>query len=106
MIQYTPSNVAIDRSQAVTEDCDIPEGQAGCSVITLLDGSSNSVTTTLPAASLSLTVSYTFKCINDTFPCGFIAKVPDLIDDSAALVVLRLYETVTVRSDGLNWWKV
>jgi hypothetical protein len=106
MIQYTPSNVAIDRAGAITEDCDIPEAPAGCSLITLLDGSSNTVTTTLPAAADNLTQTYIIKCIDATFQCGFIAAVPDTVDGSAALIVLELYEAKTVRSDGSNWWVV
>ena len=106
MIEYTPSNVAINRAEPALEDCELVLGPAGCWQIILLDGSSNPVTTTLPAASLSLTQMFTLKCIDDTFECGFIAKVPDTVDGSAALIVLRLNEAVTVRSDGLNWWKV
>jgi hypothetical protein len=106
MIEYTPSNAAIDRAQVVLTDCEILLGPSGCWSIVLLDGINNPVTSTLPAASLSLTQMFTIKCIDATFECGFIARVPDSVDGSTALVVLRLNEAVTVRSDGLNWWKV
>ncbi len=106
MIEYTPSNVAIDRSKAYTEDGDIPVGPAGSHQIILLDGVSNTVTVTLPAAVYCISQTYTIKCIDASFQCGFIAKVPDTVDDSAALIVLGLYEAKTVRSDGLNWWVI
>jgi hypothetical protein len=103
MLEYTPSNVAIDRTKDFTGDGDIPIGPAGGHTVVLLDGSTASVTATLPSAPLCISQTYTIKCINATNQCGFIAKTPDKVDNSAALVVLGLYVAKTVRSDGLNW---
>ncbi len=106
MIEYTPSNVAIDRSSVFTANGDIPVGPAGAHQIILLDGTSNTVTATLPPAVYCVTQTYTIKCVDASFQCSFIANVPDEVDDSSALVVLGLYEAKTVRSDGLNWWVI
>ncbi len=106
MIEYTPSNVAIDRSSVFTSDSDIPLGPAGAHQVILLDGTSNTVTATLPPAPYCVTQTYTVKCVDASFQCGFIAAVPDNVDDSSALVVLGLYEAKTVRSDGLSWWVI
>lgn len=106
MLEYIPSNVAIDRTKDFVADGDIPIGPAGAHTVVLLDGSSNTVTATLPAAPLCISQTYTIKCVDATNQCGFIAKVPDKVDDATALVVLGLYAAKTVRSDGLNWWVI
>lgn len=106
MIEYTPSIVAIDRSKAFTSDGDIPVGPAGAHQIILLDGSSNTVTVTLPSAPYCVTQTYTIKCVDATFQCGVIPAAPDVVDGSAALIVLGLYEAKTIRSDGTNWWVI
>ena len=106
LFEYIPSRVGVDRVSTLTGDGDIPEGPTGSRTLTLLDGGSNTVTATLPAAAFCKNKEYAVKCIDAGFQCGFIARVPDTVDDSAALVVLGLYEIKTVRSDGLNWWVV
>ncbi len=106
MIEYTPSNVTIDRSSAFIVDGDIPLGPAGSHQVILLDGSSNSVKATLPNAPLATTRTYTIKCIDATFQCTIGLKAPDTVDDSDVDIVLGLYEAKTVRSDGLNWWVI
>lgn len=105
-LEYVPSNVAIDRSKAYTEDGDIPVGPAGAHQIILLDGSSNTVTVTLPPAVYCISQTYTIKCVDAGFQCDFAPQGADSVDDSQANVVLGLYEAKTVRSDGLNWWVI
>lgn len=106
MIEYTPSRVGLDRANAFTSDGDIPVGPAGAHQIILLDGESNTVTATLPPAVYCVSQTYTIKCVNASFQCAFAPKTPDEVDESAAGVVLGLYEAKTVRSDGLNWWVI
>ncbi|MCK5600529.1 hypothetical protein KAR91_01600 [Candidatus Pacearchaeota archaeon] len=106
MLEYTPSIVAIDRSKVYTADGNIPVGPAGAHQIILLDGSSNTVTATLPPAPYCVTQTYTIKCVDATFQCDFAVSGADKVDDSSANVVLSLYEAKTVRSDGLNWWVI
>lgn len=106
MIEYTPSRVGIDRANAITEDGDIPVGPAGAHSVILLDGSSNTVTATLPPAASCISQTYTIKCIDATFQCDFVPQGTDEVDDSQASIALGLYEAKTVRSDGLDWWVI
>lgn len=106
MLEYTPSNVAIDRSRAYTADGDIPVGPAGSHQIILLDGGSNTVTVTLPPAVYCVTQTYTVKCIDAGFQCAFTPYGSDEVDESGSDIILGLYEAKTVRSDGLNWWVI
>jgi len=106
VLEYKPSNIGLDRVATFINDGDILEGPTGSRSLILLNGLSNTVTATLPPVVYCKKQTFTIKCIDATYQCGFIATVPDTVDGSAALIVLGLYESKTIRSDGLNWWVI
>lgn len=70
----------------------------------LIDASANDVTAFLPAASAVTGFFYDIKCIDDTFTAAFDTIGADEMDGETAAFELILHETVTVKSDGANWW--
>lgn len=72
----------------------------------LLDGSSNTVTATLPSAVGRKSLSIAIKCVDATFQCDIATNGSEEVDESSANIVLGLYETKTVQSDGSNWWLI
>lgn len=70
----------------------------------LINASSNSVTTTLPAASTLIGKEYDVKLVAQGFPAKLATAGAELIDDSSLDFTLSLHESVTVKSDGVKWW--
>ena len=70
----------------------------------LLDGGSNTVTGSLPTAVGIKDRIYNLKCIDETFACELAADGSEEIDGSTDNISLSLMETVSVQSDGANWW--
>lgn len=68
----------------------------------LLDGSSNTVTATLPTAVGIAGRIFNIKCIDDTFTCTAQGNGSETIDDDASVTLIKR-ETITVQSDGSNW---
>lgn len=70
----------------------------------LLDASANTVTGVLPTASAVTGYVYEIKCVDDTFTATVDTVGADKLDDSAAVFELILHESITVKSDGTDWW--
>lgn len=70
----------------------------------LIEASANDVTITLPAANTVPGYRYDIKVINDTNIAAVAPTAGDLLDDDAADFEMILHETITVKSDGTNWW--
>jgi len=68
----------------------------------LIDGTSNTVTITLPNASTVTNNVYNIKCINDTFTVD-ISSAQNIDGDSANIELINM-ESITLQSDGSNWW--
>lgn len=70
-----------------------------------LDGSSESVTASLPKASEIKGYTYSIKCIDDTFPCfaRTVEVTETLEEEELAPFELFKGEYIDVISDGLNW---
>ena len=70
----------------------------------LCDCTSNTVTITLPTAVGITGRIYNIKCINDTYACSVDGTASETIDGSTDAITLINMETITVQSDGANWW--
>jgi hypothetical protein len=70
----------------------------------LLDGTSNTVTGTLPTAVGITGAEYALKSIDATFTTDVAANGSEEIDGSTSNVSLGLLDAITVQSDGANWW--
>ena len=70
----------------------------------LLDGTSNTVTATLPTAVGITGRIYNIKCIDDTNQCDIDPDGIEEIDSNNANFILTKHETITIQSDGSNWW--
>ena len=70
----------------------------------LCDGTSNTVTITLPAASGCTGRIYNIKAINIDNAVTVDQTGAETIDGSTDAITLALMETITVQSDGTNWW--
>ena len=71
----------------------------------LLKASSNAVTGYVPSAVGIAGKRYVFKSIDDTYGTWLDAIIPtEEIDGSTVREPLALQESITVQSDGFNWW--
>lgn len=70
----------------------------------LLDGTSNTVTATLPAASGITGRIYKLKSIDDTNQTDVATNGSETIDGSSTNFILSKDEVITIQSDGSNWW--
>lgn len=70
----------------------------------LLDGTSNTVTATLPTAVGNTGRIYFIKCIDDTFTTDIATNGAEEIDGDNANIELINMETIALQSDGANWW--
>lgn len=68
----------------------------------ILDGSSNSVSGTLPTAIGIIGKIYNIKCINDTFSCTAETFDDQTIDGETNFELFE-NESITVQSDNVNW---
>lgn len=69
-----------------------------------IDASANNVTVTLPIASEVPGYRYDIKVIDDTNVAAVVPTAGDLLDTEAADFEMILHETITVKSDGTDWW--
>jgi len=69
----------------------------------LLDGTSNTVTATLPTAVGRQGRVYILKSINTTFQCDVATAGTEEIDGSSSNRVLVLNDPLRIQSDGVNW---
>lgn len=69
-----------------------------------VDASANDVTSFLPTASAVTGYVYEFKCVDDTFTATIDTVGADKLDGSTAAFELILHESITVKSDGTDWW--
>lgn len=72
-------------------------------VVALLDGSSNTVTITLPTAAGIQNRIYYIKSIDATFTTDVATNGSETIDDDASFT-LAAGESITIVSDNANWW--
>ena len=72
--------------------------------IILLDGTSNTVTATLPTAVGNSGKTFYLKCINSTYQCDIATNVAEEIDGDSSNFVLNLHEVIKIVSDSSNWW--
>ena len=70
----------------------------------LCDGTSNTVTITLPSASGISGRVYNIKAINIDNAVTVDQTGAETIDGSTDAITLDLMEVITVQSDGTNWW--
>lgn len=70
----------------------------------LLDGTSNTVTATLPTASGIDGRIYNIKCIDDTNQCDVDPNGAEEIDGDSTTFILSKDDVITIQSDGSNWW--
>ncbi len=70
----------------------------------LIDASANNVTVTLPSAAAVPGYRYDIKVIDDTNAAAVTSGAGDLLDEDAADFEMILHETITVKSDGTDWW--
>ena len=70
----------------------------------LADGTSTTVTITLPAAADNSGRTYTIKCINDDNTVDIDPNGTEEIDGDSSNFELILHETIRIQSDGSNWW--
>ena len=73
-------------------------------VTVLADGTSDVVTVTLPDAATSLGYIYTVKAINVDNAVTLAPGGADTIDGSSSSIGLALMQSISVQSDGSNWW--
>ena len=74
-------------------------------IVTILaDGTSAVVTVTLPDAATSLGYIYTVKAINVDNAVTLAPGGADTIDGSSSSIGLALMQSISVQSDGSNWW--
>lgn len=72
--------------------------------IIFLDGSSNTVTLTLPSAVGNFKKQYSIKCIDDTFICDVATNGIEEIDGSSSNLTIAYPNAITIVSDNANWW--
>lgn len=70
----------------------------------LLDGTSNTVTASLPTAAGIEGKIFNLKCTDDTFQCDVDPDGTEEIDGDSANFILSKDEVITIQSDGTNWW--
>ena len=70
----------------------------------LADGTSNTVTITLPTAVGITGRIYNIKCIDDTSVCDVDPNGTEEIDGVSTNFDLINGESITIQSDGANWW--
>jgi len=70
----------------------------------LADGTSASVTITLPTASSVTGHVFTIKAIDVNNTVSIATTSSETIDGSSASITLTLYQSVTVQSDGTSYW--
>ena len=70
----------------------------------IMDGTSNTVTITLPTASEITGKIFGIKCIDATNQCDVVTFGSEEIDGESANFILSKHEVITVQSDGSNWW--
>jgi len=70
----------------------------------LLDGTSNTVTATLPTAVGNQGRIYNIKSINATFLTDVATDGSEEIDGDSSNFTLAKDESITIQSDGSNWW--
>ena len=69
----------------------------------LLDGTSNTVTASLPTAVGIEGKKYTLKSINSTFQTDFDPFGTETVDGVSANKILTSPQFITIQSDGANW---
>lgn len=70
----------------------------------LLDGTTASVTLTLPSAAAVVTGKrYVIKCINQTNPCTISPDGVETIDGKSSLPFKTVNDAWVLVSDGTNW---
>ena len=79
---------------------------AGTRNMILADGSSNTVTVTLPAAGNVKARAFTVKAIDITFTVKVATSGAETIDGAADYTFAAQYDFITLISDGSNWWIV
>lgn len=72
----------------------------------LLKGNAAVVQATLPDAADYKGRSFRFKAIDITNACSVISAGGDKLEGVLTAYTLTLYETITVQSDGVDWWIV
>ena len=70
----------------------------------LIDSSLNSVTASLPAAASVNAKTYNIKFVDDTNNGEVNPDGVETIDGDAANFGLLLHESITIQSDGSEWW--
>lgn len=70
----------------------------------LADGTSNTVTITLPTAIGIFGRMYCIKCINNTFDVDVATFGSEEIDASTENYILNKDDAIVVQSDGSDWW--
>ena len=70
----------------------------------MADGSSNTVTITLPTAVGISGKEYAIKCIDDTYTVDIATNASEEIDEDSSNFELFKDESITIKSDGANWW--
>ena len=74
--------------------------------VILVNTTSNNVAVTLPAASTTLMYQFIIKRISAGANTLTINTVSGNIDGSATKSIPTQYDSVTIRSDGTNYWLV
>jgi len=69
----------------------------------LMDGTSNTVTVSLPSAVGIKGKLYTFKSINSTFQTAFTPDGTETTDGVSGNKILTSPQSITIQSDGANW---
>ena len=71
----------------------------------LVDCTSNAVVIGIPSAVGLEGRIFNIKCINSTFQCEIdLEESGETLDATSSNLTLILHETITVQSDGSNWW--
>jgi len=102
--QINPVLKAFSSSQTVTATT-AALGTSDAGVI-LVNTTSNNVAVTLPAASTTLMYQFIIKRISAGANTLTINTVSGNIDGSATKSIPTQYDSVTIRSDGTNYWLV
>lgn len=72
----------------------------------LVSALSAAVTVTLPTAVGVAGTIYTVKCINNTYDVVVVGSGGQTIDAISGGIEINLRDSITVKSDGTNWWIV
>lgn len=72
--------------------------------VVLVDTTGGAVTVDLPAAASALNKVFYIKKIAGANDVTVDANGAELIDDSTTYVISVLFESVTIVSDGTQWW--